>query len=181
MTVLTIELFTILSEYASKYPNLLVYRNEHNLGFTRNFELALTRCKGELIAFCDQDDLWDLCKIELQVAALADNLLIYHDSEFINEMNEPLHKKMSDLFNFYRGDDPRAFLFFNCVSGHAMLIRRRLLVDALPFREGFFHDWWLAYVAVNTGSIDYLPDCLVKYRQHEKSHTDFAENKKAGD
>ena len=52
-------------------------------------------------------------------------------------------------------------------------MRRELLYKALPLKEGHFHDWWLAYVATNTGSIDFIPECLVKYRQHNQSETNM--------
>jgi glycosyltransferase involved in cell wall biosynthesis len=171
--------YQILADYASKHPNIHLYRNETNLGFASNFERALDYCSGELIAFCDQDDLWDLRKIELQVAAIGDNLMLYHDSELINEQNESLGKKMTDLFNFYRGDEPEAFLFFNCVSGHSMLLKKELLAEARPFKKDAYHDWWITYVAINLGTIDYLPQCLVKYRQHANSDTDLLERKDA--
>src|ERR1700721_1992019 len=77
--------FNILKNYAQKYPQIKISQNETNLGFTANFEKAVTLCNGQLIALCDQDDLWDLQKIELQVAAIKDNIFIYHDSEFIHE------------------------------------------------------------------------------------------------
>jgi glycosyltransferase involved in cell wall biosynthesis len=169
--------YQILAGYASKYPHLRLYRNETNLGFVNNFERALDHCKGDLIAFCDQDDLWDFQKIELQVAAIGSNLMIYHDSELINEQNESLNAKMTDLFNFYRGDEPEAFLFFNCVSGHSMLLKKELLNEARPFKKDTYHDWWIAYVATNLGTIDYLPQCLVKYRQHDDSDTDLLSRK----
>src|ERR1700722_18799619 len=51
--------FAILAEYALKYTQFRIYRNEKNLGFAGNFEHAITYCRGELVAFCDQDDLWD--------------------------------------------------------------------------------------------------------------------------
>jgi glycosyltransferase involved in cell wall biosynthesis len=170
--------FNILTAYADKYPNFSVYRNEKNIGFLKNFEKALMLCKGEFIAFCDQDDLWHPEKIAIQVAAIGDNQLIYHDSEFISENNEPLGKKMSDVFNLYRGDEPEVFLFNNCISGHAMLIRRDLLQHAFPLKENYYHDWWLAYVAANHGTIDFIPQCLVQYRQHEKSNTDLLKRAK---
>ena len=162
----------ILDEYAARYPKLTVYQNEYNKGFLRNFETAALYCKGEFIAFSDQDDLWELNKIELMVNAIGDNQLLYHDSELINDSGESLGKKMSDVFNFYRGDRPEVFLFDNCVSGHAMMIRKDLLKHAFPLKETYFHDWWLAYVAANIGTIDFIPQPLVKYRQHEKSSTD---------
>jgi glycosyltransferase involved in cell wall biosynthesis len=165
--------FTILKTYAKKYPQFQLYQNEHNLGFIENFERALTLCNGELIALCDQDDLWHPQKIELQVNGIEDNIFIYHDSEFINETGKSMNKKMSDLMNFYRGGQPLAFLFFNCVSGHTILMKRALLNEALPLQKDFFHDLWLSYVATNIGKIDYIPQCLVKYRQHNNSETNI--------
>jgi len=165
--------FTILENYASKYPQVKIYRNEINLGFTANFEHAVKLCNGELIALCDQDDVWHPQKIELQVEAIKDNMLIYHDSEFIHEDGTSMNKKMSDLRNFYRGADPEVFLFFNCVSGHSILMKKSLINEALPLKKGYFHDWWLAYVATNIGEIDFIPQCLVQYRQHDKSDTNI--------
>lgn len=169
----TDETFAILIGYAIKYPQFKIYKNEENLGFTGNFERAVKLCSGELIALCDQDDTWLPEKIELQVKAMADNILVYHDSEFVDERGAPMNKKMSDIMNFYRGDEPEAFLFFNCVSGHAVLMKRELIDYALPLKKGFFHDWWLAYVATNVGKIDFIPQCLVQYRQHDKSDTNI--------
>lgn len=174
----TDDTYAILTDYAGKYPKFKVYRNESNLGFTGNFERAVGLCSGELIALCDQDDIWLPQKIALQVRGIADNLLIYHDSEFVYEDGSGMGRKMSDLMNLYRGDDPEVFLFFNCVSGHAILMKRELLQDALPLKKEFFHDWWLAYVATNTGKIDFIPECLVKYRQHDKSDTNILKIKR---
>jgi len=163
--------YAILQEYAAKYPVFTVYRNSRNVNFLKNFEIALSRCKGELIALCDQDDLWHPQKIELQVAAIGSNMVIYHDSEFIDEDSRLMGIKMSDSHNFYSGDEPGVFLLGNCVSGHAMLFKRELLKHALPFANNSYHDWWLTYVAVNIGTIDFIPQCLVKYRRHERSST----------
>ena len=163
----------ILSGYSTRYPQFKVYKNEYNLGFVKNFERAATLCTGELIALCDQDDLWLPEKIELQVNTIKDNILVYHDSEFIHEDGTSMGKKVSDRMNFYGGDKPEAFLFFNCVSGHTILMKRELLNEALPLKQGYFHDWWLAYVATNMGTIDFIAQCLVKYRQHDKSDTNM--------
>ena len=164
--------YVILTEYAKKYSNIHLHRNEVNLGFVNNFKQILQYCKGDLIAFCDQDDLWHLEKIELQVNSIGDNMFIYHDSEFIDEDDQPMNRKISDVLNLYRGNSPEPFLFFNCVSGHAMLIKKELLNHVSSF-EGYFHDWWLAYVATNIGTIDFIPQCLVQYRQHDKSDTNI--------
>jgi glycosyltransferase involved in cell wall biosynthesis len=174
----TDDTYSILKDYASRYPQFKIHQNETNLGFVKNFERAATLCTGELIALCDQDDSWHPQKIEKQVNALKDNIFIYHDSEFIKEDGTPMNKKVSDVMNLYRGGQPEVFLFFNCVSGHSILMKRELLAEALPLKETYFHDWWLAYVATNMGSIDFIPECLVKYRQHDKSDTNILRTKR---
>ena len=165
--------YDILKTYSGNYPQLQIYSNQTNLGFVKNFEKAISLCTGELIALSDQDDIWHPEKIALQVAAIKDNMFIYHDSEFVHEDGSPMNKRMTDVLNFYRGDHPEVFLFFNCVSGHSILMRRQLLEYALPLEAGYFHDWWLAYVAANLGTIDFIPQALVKYRQHDKSDTNI--------
>jgi glycosyltransferase involved in cell wall biosynthesis len=163
----------ILREYADKYSQIRIHINTENLGYTGNFEKAIRLCKGEYIALCDQDDIWDTQKIEMQFSKIKDNILIYHDSEFIHEDGTSMNKKMSDILNLYSGDRPEVFLFFNCVSGHSILMKRELLEFALPLKEGSFHDAWLAYVATNIGKIDFIPKCLVRYRQHDNSETNI--------
>ena len=173
--------FEMLSQFASKYPFLTVLRNAENLGYVKNFEKALKQCKGDFIALSDQDDLWDHDKIRLQVESIGNHLLIYHDSQFMDDHGNDLEKKMSDVINLYSGDQPEALLFFNCVSGHSCFFKRSLLAEVLPFPTGHFHDHWIAYVATNLGSIDFIPQSLVRYRQHTTSSTDILNKRKKWD
>ena len=169
---------TILKEYANNYSFIKVFVNPENLGYIRNFEKALQLCSGDLIALSDQDDIWDLKKIEKQVKAIGNNLLIYHDSEFVDQNGQALNRKMSDIMNLYRGDQPEAFLFFNCISGHAVFMKKELRDELLPFPKAYFHDWWKGYVATNLGSIDFINETLVKYRQHQKADTNILKRKR---
>lgn len=168
----------ILESFSQKYPFIKIIRNEHNLGYVKNFEKALSFCQGTYIALCDQDDIWDLEKIKLQAEHIKDHLLIYHDSLFIDESGRDLNKKMSDVLNLYRGDQPEVFLLFNCVSGHSCFFRREIIPEILPFNPEHFHDHWIGYVATNLGTIDFIPQCLVKYRQHTTSSTDILNQRK---
>lgn len=156
----------ILKEYAQLYNTLRISTNKQNLGYTRNFEKAVSLCAGDYISLCDQDDIWDLNKIELLYNHIHNNILIYHDSEFVDESGNSIGKKMSDIMNFYQGDNPLPFLFQNCVSGHALMFKKELLKYVIPFDSRFFHDWWLVFNAASIGKINYLPNTLVKYRQH---------------
>ncbi|QKJ31422.1 glycosyltransferase family 2 protein [Mucilaginibacter mali] len=163
----------VLNEYAVRYPILKVHQNTQNLGYVKNFERAIGLCTGNYIALADQDDIWDLNKIQILLDHIGDNILIYHDSEFVDEQGTSLNRQLSQLRNFYAGDDTNVFLLENCVSGHALLFRRELLPYFTGFNSVIFHDHWLAYIACNNGSITFTPQALVKYRQHTQANTNI--------
>lgn len=169
----TDETMAVLQEYAGQYPNFKIHTNAQNLGYIKNFEKAISLCSGAYIALADQDDIWELNKIELMADHIGNSTLIYHDSEFINEGGTPLNKKVTDIRNFYAGDDSNVFLFENCVSGHALLFKRELLQYFSGFNTAVFHDWWLVYMACNNGGVTYINNVLVKYRQHTQANTNI--------
>ena len=44
-----------------------ILKNEHNLGFKKNFQKAISLCHGDIIFLSDQDDVWNLEKIEIMM------------------------------------------------------------------------------------------------------------------
>ena len=49
----------IIEEFARTVPfPVRFFRNPQNLGSTKNFEKAIGLCTGDMIALCDQDDIW---------------------------------------------------------------------------------------------------------------------------
>ncbi len=162
----------ILQEYAQKTPFMKIFRNEQNLGFTKNFERAVRLCEGNFIAISDQDDLWQPEKIEKLVNNIGNYSLIYSDSAFIDVNNVFSGKKMGDTHSFLEGFDGRNFALTNCVSGHVSMFRRDLLPSLLPFPDYVFYDWWAAFVATTQNGLKYFDECLVAYRQHAESVTD---------
>ncbi len=166
----------VINQFAAKDSRITLYRNEQNLGVVRNFEKAIYRCAGEYIALCDQDDSWMPDKISLLVENIGDNLLIYHNSQLINEQGKLL-LKISDMFNMYEGDNPLAFIFYNSIPGHSCMFNRELLNYLKlygTFDNNFYHDWWIAFIAASYGKIKYLDRVLVNYRQHANSLTDLS-------
>jgi hypothetical protein len=162
----------ILQRAAQHEPRLRIARNETNLGFAANFERAISLCGGEFIAPCDQDDVWQPSKLQALVQAIDGHLLAYCDSALVDGQGRPLGRLVSDRLRMVEGSDPLAFVFWNCISGHAMLLRRELLAAALPLPAVRYHDWWFAFVAASVGSITYVDQPLVAYRQHAHSQTD---------
>lgn len=168
----------ILEEYAGNDARISLHYNRQNLGYNKNFEKALGLCQSDLIAICDQDDIWHPEKLEKQVQLIGNHTLVYHDSEFVNAEGRSMNRRISDKLNFYRGNAPEVFLFLNCVSGHSILLKKEVLQKSLPFPDNFHYDQWLAFNAACLGNIDFVPETLVKYRQHATNNTDILALKK---
>jgi len=168
----------ILQEYALRDTRLRAVVNAANMGFKRNFEFAISQCHGELIAPCDQDDIWLPSKLDELHAAMGAKAMVYCDSELIDAEGRSLDKAMSDWWRMGDIRDPMMLVMDNCVSGHAMLFRRDLLPDALPVPDGLFYDWWLAAIAASRGGVVYCAKKLVRYRQHRTNVTDILRKRK---
>jgi glycosyltransferase involved in cell wall biosynthesis len=157
---------SILREYAARDPRIRIVVNEQNLGFIRNFEKGCSLATGRWIALCDQDDYWMPDKVEKMVKAIGDHPMVYCDSILCDEHLQPLGNRISDLVHYQSFDDPRQLCVFSRMYGHATLITRRLFQQSQPFLKEVPHDGWLAYHATLHGGVRYLPEVLVKYRQH---------------
>lgn len=156
----------ILYEYAAKDPRIKVCVNETNLGFIRNFEKGCSLSSGRWISLCDQDDYWYPEKIEKMVRAIGDHPMIYCDSELCDADLRSVGRRISDIVHYQSFDDCRQLCVFSRMYGHATLITRSLFDKASPFIPEMPHDGWLAFHAAIYGGVAYLPEVLVKYRQH---------------
>ncbi len=131
---------------------------------------------AEYVFCCDQDDVWDPNKLELVLARLKQlegegrsPCLVHHDLAVVNETLEPLAGSFVQLMKLQSGDqhNPQRLISRNEVTGCAMACNRSLLEIALPVSDqAVMHDWWLALCAGYFGRLAFVPDKLVKYRQH---------------
>src|SRR6476659_477323 len=56
---------TMLQQFERRYFNLFkIYVNAENLGVIKNFEKAISLCAGDIIFLADQDDIWEINKVE---------------------------------------------------------------------------------------------------------------------
>ena len=60
----------IVASFAARAPfPVRIERNAENLGYQTNFMKAARLCSSDIIAFCDQDDIWLPRKIEICLLA----------------------------------------------------------------------------------------------------------------
>ena len=67
---------TLLQIEALSSSLVRVYKHTNRLGYTRNFERALTYAKGDVIFLCDQDDIWLPNKVEMCMKELTNSDLV---------------------------------------------------------------------------------------------------------
>ncbi|MEN3794236.1 glycosyltransferase family 2 protein [Fulvimarina sp. MAC3] len=162
-----------------------LYRNPGNLGVISNFEKAIGLCRGDYVALCDQDDVWNRDKLELSLAAMEAEeaaypdrpVLVHTDLTVVDTDLKPLEASFLSSFSLHKsshGAGARASRLFalrlalqNNVNGCTCLMNRRLLQLALPFPSSvLMHDHWLALLAALHGRLLTLPQATVLYRQH---------------
>src|SRR5262245_1278028 len=96
--------------------------NPTNLGSTKNFELAISRCGGDVIALSDQDDIWQadkLVQMERVLRQTPSAGAIFSDADVVDEQLAPLGYKLWDRYGFTK--TRRRHL----IAGHAF----RVLLD----------------------------------------------------
>lgn len=170
----------LVLDFAAKSPfPVRVLSNHDRLGSTRNFERAVSNCRGEIIALCDQDDVWQREKLELIEAAFNDRSLglVFSDAEVVDEQLRPLGYSLWDSVGFDRQRQQsvrfgRAFDFMLArwfVTGATAAFRREFKPLILPFATdlpGYIHDRWAALLIAAVSRIDFIERKLVLYRQH---------------
>jgi glycosyltransferase involved in cell wall biosynthesis len=172
----------ILNNFASKAPFLVkVYKNEHRLGFPDNFFKAARLCRGNLIAFSDQDDVWMPEKLKVQSRAFSNPkiLLAAHSWIVTDEQLNPIHvKRWKTSIRKFVGP-----WFY--INGFSLICRRSFLEEfqwAWPQRpedankisgspRGMAHDHWLCTLAQYIGEVALLEEPLALHRRHATNVT----------
>ncbi|WP_379087221.1 glycosyltransferase [Pedobacter sp. UC225_65] len=167
----TDQTLSILIDYQQRDARIKLYRNEENIGFNSNFAKCLTLCRGDFVAIADQDDIWYSHKVATLLANIKNNLLIYHNSAYIDENDVLTGKTVKSYHHFVNGNCAINLIYFNCVSGHACLINKELIKIVGTIPANFYYDWWLAYTAGCLGRMDYVDEILVNHRLHQESST----------
>lgn len=145
--------------------------------FAALMKVAL-EANADHVFFADQDDVWHREKLATMLASLRENeltygaqtpLLVHCDLEVVDEALQPIANSFVKLSMLSPTTaDLGVLLCQNQVTGCACVINRALLVLACPLPSNvLMHDWWLALLASSVGKIEFIPDRLVKYRQHE--------------
>ena len=112
----------------------------------------------------------------LQEAMEAEKaVLAYRDVSAVDDEGKLLARSLRELrprLTYLEGSDLAPKLFFrNCVAGCAMLVNSNIAKRAIPFPRQTVCDHWIALLAATEGTVAFVPDQLVRYRQHKRNQT----------
>ena len=169
----------ILDAFAAKAPfSVRRVRNQTNIGATKNFDQAIGLCSGDIIALCDQDDVWrhdKLARVESAFRKPAVGLA-FSDAEVVDSqlrsispslwaivsLDAPLQRQIEE------GDALAVLIAGWFVTGATMAFRARFRNLALPIPSDLtlVHDGWIAAVVATVARVGCIDECLIRYREH---------------
>jgi len=161
----------ILRSYQSKYRNIKIFENETNLGVIPSFEKAISLASGDIVVLCDQDDVWELTKLEkLSKTFIEFNpLLILHNYSVIDsngDLTGDVSKIDQNSISILRT------FMTNSYIGCCMAFKKGLISSILPFPKNIpMHDSWIGLVASVAGEVKVIDDRLIFYRRHSNNVT----------
>lgn len=172
--------FPANEEYFKKYITKFKYtlvRGDKNRGSNKAFEEVTKIANGELLAFCDQDDIWEKEKISLMVDQFKekDVTLVCSDLSIIDENGRKTADSITKIRKriVYKSGYNLAgeLLMTNFVTGCAMMVKKNIAKKAIPFEKTLVHDQWIAIIASLNGKIEFINKPLIRYRQHSFNQT----------
>lgn len=152
----------IISNYCSIYPNLIfAYKNNERLGAHSSFKEAFLHATCELIAPCDQDDIWNKDKLMTLHSKITneESALVCHQETILYESGRC--ERMPIKTEPFLCD----LLIGNSIPGHIMLFKKELL-QVFDIAPEITYDWGIAIYATIKSSIqisDYIGCC---WRRH---------------
>lgn len=161
--------------------------NPAQVGSTANFERALARSRGRIVALADQDDRWYPAKLDRLVQVLEDDPIVtlaFSDADLLGPDGRPTGQRLwasRGIDRYLRAHEvvPSEMFARRALStGCTMVARRRAVDAAMPFPASLDHpiaplrhDRWLALVAAAVGTVQAVPEPLLGFRVHPDQQT----------
>lgn len=176
----------ICDSYAARDERVRVIHKENGgLSDARNVGFSVS--SGEYILFLDSDDFWAdsdaLGRIISRIRHTGADILNYSfrkyreedgpmDSYFGQTPAMPAFSDLADQLRYLADHG----LYIACAWNK--MIRRELLAD-LPFERGVYCEdiEWCLKLLLRSGSVDYIPESFVRYRQRSGSITHSVNSK----
>lgn len=143
-----------------------------NLGSCNSFFLMVELYgEADFYAFSDQDDVWNLDKLQRAVSLLQTSNKVDEPALYFSNLNI-VDESLNFISVMHKEDFPLTFdysFFRNKCSGCTVVFNNKLrdsYISAGQPEYAVMHDWWFLLFAYCVGSVEYDPKPSINYRQH---------------
>lgn len=158
-----------IERFAANAPfEVRLSRNPTRLGYTRNFERAISLTKGDVVFISDQDDVWYPKKISLimeEMKRYSSPVVTVNDQLIVDAAGSS--SNMTMFGNFRRAGCPNTDL----IAGSCTAFPSSLLPILLPIPDGIPYDSWIGAVADSLAIKKLIEEPLQVYRRHGDNAT----------
>lgn len=178
-----------LQDYLARHDGLSGWKlifNEENKGYPGNFYHAMEQCTGDVVFLADQDDMWDVHKIERMVAIMQEREAIKVlgcTFGLIDGSDETIHTVMAPTTQQDTGavrDISIRQVFYKCEWPGMVLAYRNSWYQSIPQkcdvseeqrqeRARIPHDFYLCARAAEEHGFYQLEERLAYHRRHENN------------
>lgn len=173
---------SIVKQFEKENPGKVMILSETPVGSAKGnfFRLLREAPSADYYALCDQDDVWRVDKLDKLVGVCAQMesrhgpdtpALVYSDLAVVDSALAVLAPSfMNEIETVPARVTFGSILVENSLPGCSMLINASMLRAFRAYRgpldEAIMHDWWIALLGHGAGTVSYVPEPLVLYRQH---------------
>lgn len=167
----------ILNEYKIKNEhkiNIFLKKNKKNLGYNKNFINCSKMCKGDIILFSDQDDIWERKKISTIESIFnnhQDAITVMSNTTLIDEKDQLIKSKLFRFSSVGKKVSNKNFIkqskdFYS--SGMSLAIKKQYLekYQRVIEIEGLFFDTPLGLFSSLENGLYFVKDPLTLHRIH---------------
>ncbi len=156
----------VVSQYAAKDQRIRLILNDENIGIAGARNNCISAASGEIIAFCDADDVWRSDKLDLQITKIFEGnySIVSSNCDLIDELGSIVGSRI-----YPEIITPRMLRFRNFIVNSSAIYRRS--AHDFPFCKIKHEDYLFWLNLSRNKSIFCYQEPLVAYRVHADNFT----------
>lgn len=173
--------FEILQKIASLHPNVIVKKNEENMGIIKTVNKAAYMTKGKYLMFLGHDDMLRSNHIETMLKEFdEDTSLIHCNADLIDKDDDIFGIGVDDNKQIRKTKKIKYYLALgNVIHSTGAIVQKKYFTKVGGWDESYrnYGEWLLWIKLASVGKVKYSTRVKALYRRHETNITNSFEDK----